>query len=133
MSSNAARFRLELEDEFSQIMEEHVPLVLQKIAMETLSRVVLKSPVDTGRFRGNWTVSLGGPSDAVLDVEDKSGGPTIAAGSEVITGIDSLQVIWIQNNLPYANRLENGWSQQAPAGVVALTMAEIMMMFERTE
>jgi hypothetical protein len=86
MTSNAARFKIELEDEFDHIMEEVLPLVLQKIAMETLSRVVLRSPVDTGRFRGNWTVSVGGPSDETLDVFDKSGGPTIARGSAAVTG-----------------------------------------------
>jgi hypothetical protein len=133
MTSNAARFKIELEDEFDHIMEEVLPLVLQKIAMETLSRVVLRSPVDTGRFRGNWTVSVGGPSDETLDVFDKSGGPTIARGSAAVTGVEGLQVVWIQNNLPYANRLENGWSKQAPAGMVALTVAEIETMFERVE
>jgi len=33
-------------------------------------------------------------------------------------------VIYLTNNLPYAQRLEEGYSQQAPAGMVALTIQE---------
>lgn len=32
--------------------------------------------------------------------------------------------IFLTNNLPYIERLERGWSKQAPTGMVALTVAE---------
>jgi hypothetical protein len=32
---------------------------------------------------------------------------------------------YIQNNLPYAERLENGWSKQAPHGMVKITLYEL--------
>jgi hypothetical protein len=34
-------------------------------------------------------------------------------------------VIWIYNNLPYIERLEFGHSQQAPLGMVRISIAEI--------
>jgi hypothetical protein len=100
----------------------------KKIAMEILSRVVLKSPVDTGRFRGNWTVSLNTPDLGITDGVDPSGGATIARGSSVITGMREPRVIYVSNNLPYAQRLEEGSSKQAPAGMVAVTLAELAVM-----
>ncbi|KAA5656825.1 hypothetical protein J471_5157, partial [Acinetobacter baumannii 1032359] len=30
-------------------------------------------------------------------------------------------LVYIQNNQPYAERLENGWSDQAPQGIYGLT------------
>ena len=30
-------------------------------------------------------------------------------------------LVYIQNNKPYAERLENGWSDQAPQGIYGLT------------
>ena len=33
--------------------------------------------------------------------------------------------IWISNNLPYITALEDGHSKQAPAGMVALSLAEV--------
>ena len=34
-------------------------------------------------------------------------------------------ICYVQNNLPYARRIETGWSQQSPMGVLALTLAEL--------
>jgi len=31
-------------------------------------------------------------------------------------------IVYLANNLPYAQRLEDGWSQQAPEGMVKLTV-----------
>lgn len=131
-SQSAAQFRLELDEAFREVVEEQIVAVTQKIALEALRKVVLRSPVDTGRFRANWNVSFGSPDLAVTDDRDKPGERTIAEGRSKIESMRSSTVIWISNNLPYANRLENGWSKQAPAGMVALTFAELATI-ARTE
>jgi hypothetical protein len=124
-SSTAAEFRLSLDEAFQTEVEEVVVLVTKKIALEALNKVVMRSPVDTGRFRANWNVSFGSPDLAITENKDKPGQETIAKGGSLIGSLDRLNQIWISNNLPYANRLENGWSKQAPAGMVALTFAEL--------
>jgi hypothetical protein len=124
-SSTAAQFRLDLMDALETEVEEVVLQVTQKIALEALSKVVMRSPVDTGRFRANWNVSFGAPNLAISEKKDKPGTETIARGQSLIDSLDRLNQVWISNNLPYANRLENGWSRQAPAGMVALTFAEL--------
>lgn len=129
MANNAAEFSIELDKIFDEHVERQVLTVLQKLAMEGLSRMVLRSPVDTGRFRGNWTVSIGGPDRSASHPEDKNGGSTIARGSAPIAALTEPKVVWMLNSLPYANRLENGWSKQAPAGVVAVTVAELTAFF----
>lgn len=133
MANNAKQFAIELDQEFREKVEGRLLEVTQKIGMEVLSRVVLKSPVDTGRFRGNWTVSLNSPDLTVTEGVDPSGGATIARGSSVITGMEEPEVIWVANSLPYAWRLETGWSKQAPQGMVGVTVAEIEAMFNRVE
>lgn len=124
-SSSAKQFKLDLQDAFETEVEQTVILIQQKIAMEALNRVVMKSPVDTGRFRGNWTVAVGRQDLTVTDNEDKPGNETIARGTPIINGAPTYSVIWLSNNLPYAEALENGHSKQAPAGIVALTYAEL--------
>lgn len=124
-SSTAAQFRLDLMDALQTEVEDVVIAVTQKVALEALNRVVMRSPVDTGRFRANWNVSFGSPDLATTERKDKPGQETIAKGSALIDSLDRLNQVWISNNLPYANRLENGWSKQAPAGMVALTFAEL--------
>ncbi len=80
-----------------------------------------------GRFRGNWQVSFDRPATGTVDRIDKAGAATLAAGREILVQYDSdtYGSIWFTNNVPYAQRLEYGWSKQAPAGIVRVVAAEI--------
>ena len=101
-----------------------VTLASRKIALEVFTRVILRSPVDTGRFRGNWQVAIGSVPAGTLEVDDKSGQATIGKMTAKALGLEAGDVITLVNNLPYAWRLETGWSQQAPGGMVGLSVAE---------
>jgi len=123
--SEANEFSLQLSKEW-QLAVDDITEAVAGIGLLVLRGVVLKSPVDTGRFKGNWIVSSGSPSDETTEKTDKAGGVTIEQGAAVLNGYpDTLPPIYVQNNLPYANRLENGHSKQAPNGMAALTVAEI--------
>jgi hypothetical protein len=109
--------------------EKTFSIVLQKVALELLSRIVYKTPVDTGRARGNWQVTLDTPATGYnTDKKDGTGTAAIAEGVSVITQAPNDGLIWITNNLPYIERLENGWSNQAPAGMVKVALEEVMTM-----
>lgn len=105
---------------FADQVDEEVARRVRVIAMAMLNEVVLRSPVDTGRFRGNNIVSIGAPVYAQTDKVDTSGGATISAGVAELSGLEPFTVVYIQNNLPYAERLENGHSKQAPSGIYEL-------------
>lgn len=121
------------------IADEQVPETANKfkrvVALKVLRGVVLKSPVDTGRFRGNWHVSLGSPTSSEVKGAEGIGAPdkSPAAAAATVAGLENKEIVqvkfgqnlWINNNVPYAGRIENGHSQQAPGGVVALTLAEV--------
>lgn len=78
-----------------------------------------------GRFRGNWQLSIGSPATGILDLVDKDGSATKAAHAGVIATAKAGGQFYLTNNLPYAIRLENGWSRnQAPLGMVAITVVE---------
>jgi len=104
--------------------ERKMDLAVRKIALEMFRRIILKSPVDTGRFRGNWQIAIGSVPDGTLELDDKTGTATIAKGAAIALGMNAGDTIYFANNLPYARRLEEGYSQQAPAGMVALTVQE---------
>ena len=99
-------------------------LAVRKISLEIFSRVILKSPVDTGRFRGNWQVAIGSIPSGTLELDDKTGTATVSKADLKLVGAKAGDTIYLANNLPYAVRLEEGYSQQAPAGMVALTVQE---------
>lgn len=104
--------------------EARLELAVRKIALDVFTRVILRSPVDTGRFRGNWQVSIGSIPQGTLELNDKTGQATISKVQAETLNLKAGQVIYLINNLPYGPRLENGWSKQAPAGMVDLTVRE---------
>lgn len=101
---------------------ERISLIFRKVGLDLFSRIVLMTPVDTGRARANWQLVIGVPPTDSTESTDKGGGSTIAAGASEITkwrpGFD----IWIVNNLAYIIPLEHGHSKQAPHGMVATTL-----------
>lgn len=102
----------------------NIDLVIRKIALDLFKRVILKSPVLTGRFKGNWQVAIGSIPAGVLEIDDKSGSATISKMTAAVLGLKAGQVIYLVNNLEYARPLEYGHSKQAPAGVVRITVQE---------
>ena len=51
-------FSFQLE-KISELMMADVQSFMQKTVFELYRRITVKSPVNTGRFKGNWNVSFG--------------------------------------------------------------------------
>lgn len=96
--------------------------VVRKITLDVFTSVIQMSPVDTGRFKGNWLPAVGSAPGGTVTATDPGGATVIAKVQGVTAGVKAGDVIYMVNNLPYAQRLEEGWSKQAPAGMVALTV-----------
>lgn len=136
MSSNFKQFSAEVGLFAEEEVPRRVQQAQQKIGLQALRGVVLKTPVDTGRARANWQTTIGTPASGELDRQDKSdtnSNIAIAQGSQVVEAAQPFSVIWLTNNLPYIERLENGYSQQAPNGMVSTTVTEISSQFRRIE
>lgn len=78
-----------------------------------------------GRARGNWQITLGTPAVGEIDRVDPEGTETTDEVEEVVAASNPDGVMYLTNNLPYIERLENGWSSQAPAGMVRKNIARI--------
>ena len=109
---------------FTDKTKRKFDLAVRKISLEMFTRVVLKSPVDTGRYRANWQVAIGSIPQGTLEIDDVTGQIAINKIEAATLQVEAGDVITLVNNLPYGPRLENGHSQQAPAGMVALTIQE---------
>ena len=116
--------------------------VVRKIVIDMGTSLVLRTPVGNpslwqsapppgyagGRARANWQYGTGEMPAGALDAIDTHGNSTI---NKIIGGVQSSKpasIHWIANNLPYIKRLEEGWSSQAPQGMLRLTVME----FEQT-
>ena len=77
-----------------------------------------------GRFRGNWQLGVDAPVSGTLDTVDSDGSSTLSAAMSAIPAETIGHTFYYTNNLPYALRLENGHSRQAPIGIVGLSILE---------
>lgn len=84
---------------FTGVVEEQLSQRVRVIAMAMLNEIVLRSPVDTGRFRGNNIVSVGAPVYTSINSVDKNGNETIQRGLSVMSGLEPFTQVFIQNNL----------------------------------
>ena len=96
-------------------MKQNADILVSTIVLETQAKLKEESPVDTGRFRANWLISENEIDDSTVEGETGSYALKITADKNY----------YITNSVPYAQRLAEGWSQQAPAGWVELIAAGI--------
>lgn len=136
----AKRFAVAIRD-FGKRASQNVSAVVRWTALHMHRRVILRSPVGNpslwkhvieggkappgyvgGRFRGNWQVSIGAPKSEMLNRTDAARA-TGEAALELATWRGE-GTAFITNNLPYSERLERGWSSQAPRGIMRTTIRE---------
>jgi hypothetical protein len=114
------------------------------VAIECFGGVIMGTPVGNpslwqspappgytgGTARANWQLTNGAPAQGEVNATD--GGT--ATRSAVIGELPRLQFTGkytLANNLPYIERLEDGWSTQAPQGMVKLNVARVEPMIPR--
>lgn len=134
------QLQAQLDAAYRRKVEELLRVATKRLTLEAFTRVVARSPVDTGRFRGNWQVGVGTrpdgivatatspgrqPGDAVREPIPASGAETGEALAAVAALNERIDKTYVVNNLPYAEALENGHSGQAPTGMVAVTVEEL--------
>ena len=103
---------------------------LKKIVGETLQQVIVRSPVMDGEFRASHKVTLDSHQNSYEKGFDLSGGATLAEGLKVASTAKIGGLVYIQSLSPYGTRLENGWSQQAPNGVYALSYQSVVSKYK---
>jgi len=76
--------------------------------------IVKRTPVDTGFARAAWWQSVG----------------SVGSGNAPPVGFTTADSVFFANNAQYIERLEYGHSQQAPQGMVRITLAEANRYFQ---
>ncbi|QQV88042.1 tail protein [Escherichia phage phiWAO78-1] len=102
--------------------------VMRQVSIKLFSAIIKASPVDTGRFRMNWMASGGTPASGTTDATDKSGNTATGNATSFVLKATDWREFTLTNNLPYAQRLEYGWSQQAPQGVVRTNISRFQQL-----
>lgn len=111
-------------------------VLVRQVTLAVAATVVKRTPVDTGRAKGNWQANLGAPAAGALP--KPPGGPAQAVNrameraNEVAAAYRGGVDVHITNNLPYIQRLNEGSSDQAPAGFVEAAAASAVRKIQST-
>lgn len=113
--------------------------VVGKTVFEIATSLVEKTPVGDptywinppppgyvgGHARANWSHSEGVRVEQEFDEVDATGQASLDRIAASIPAKAAGKVHYIQNSVPYIQRLEDGWSRQCPPnGMVGLTVLE---------
>lgn len=146
---NSARLQNELTDnadtfartlnQMALAIDGDISAVVRNSILRVFGSIIKRSPVDTGAYRASHGIANLEPTDEEGIVRGgKSNhinvnGKRVKVSNNVIAPPTSGWTwkvgdgdIWLYNNVPYAERIEDGWSQgQAPAGVYRLALVEL--------
>ncbi|OSN39560.1 hypothetical protein [Pseudomonas syringae] len=123
---------------FATQAEEDLTKLSKKIVVDLVVTICRKSPVDTGRFINNHKVSVGTPNYETFirygptgfEEYSESGKETARSLDAALTKIKPYSLVYIQNNLHYAEDLETGTSKQAPRGVYGPSLEVVSEKFK---
>ena len=108
----------------AQVKEAHAAQV-REVGRELLELLVQGSPVDAGHFKANWQVSIGRPATGIVNDVDPDGAQTIARGEAVLRGVRAFDTVYLTNNVPNAQELEEGSVERPPAAMVKAAVASL--------
>lgn len=103
-------------------------IIVRKIAQDVTNGVILMTPVDTGRARANWNAGINNINPMVSENQRLT---AIERAKAIITRIVAGDKFYVTNNVDYIEFLEDGSSQQAPQGMVKVTLRNYPGIVER--
>jgi hypothetical protein len=129
LGTNLAQFNRALKAASKEFLEQNLIKFHKAVCIETLKRIVLRTPVDPGRARGNWQIEINQPASGVYDYEGDEGSATNEVFNRELgklASIPAFSVVHLTNNIEYIYYLEYvRRSDQHPDGMVEITLEEM--------
>ena len=125
---SAASFNAAVRDFADSTGDVYLVPLHKKLHLQGLRLIVQKTPVDKGRARGEWqSTRESEPNEEIGFI--RSPEEVLQEGLITMAGLSPYSVSYIANLLPYPEALEAGSSDQAPRGMVSLSVTELETQF----
>lgn len=122
-----------------ELIDEATKGAVTEVAIDLHRRLVMYTPVDTGRARAGWIIAKSertarftpppGRYNVPVSRSVSNGEGTTLIGTDVAVPYEKGKDVCITNNVPYIEALDNGHSQQAPQGFTDRAVNEVVRKF----
>ena len=99
---------------------------VRAVSLNLLRGLIRLTPVDTGRAKGNWFVSIANPNREIDNDRRQATAFSEGAIQIALAKGRAYPTVTISNNLPYIERLNDGYSMQAPKKFVETELDRIV-------
>lgn len=126
MSGKVVKGARELSRELARLgslSDEKFLAVVKKLSFDGFKELVIRTPVATGFAQSNWRVGINATDEGALRAS--ATGSMYAPAVYGNPAIEIGDVVHLYNNVVYIKRLEEGWSGQAPQGMVQPTYSRL--------
>lgn len=113
-------------DEVLQKLEQRAAKLIAETGCGLYQSAADATPVRSGRARANWRCSVGSAQFSADESTRFDSGRAQAAFGDVSPG----DILYVTNSVPYIERLERGYSVQAPAGIAGNAISICAANFE---
>lgn len=128
------RFRERVEEQ-SRKIKRRTQAAIVAYGVQVLTELIEQTPIKSGQARANWKVNINKRDDVFIELRETialqrrvatadtppdyfSTDDALLYGTSQAQAWESGDVMYIYNNAPYIERLNQGYSPQAPAGYI---------------
>lgn len=117
----------EIAEGYAKNLQINADRLIKNATLSIVQNLVTATPIDVGTAESNWRVGVGSsPAGVIASWDPGTHGSTVSTvqhttideARRVLAGYKFGTSLSIVNNTPYLARLNDGYSQQAPAGFV---------------
>lgn len=117
---------------FAEAVDKTKAEATRMIVLELHEEFTIGNPVDTGYSRANWNVTIAAPSTTPRGARPAKGAAKgeqplafPAVDLSIVKAIDGKEKVFVTNPVDYVRFLEDGSSEQAPSGFIAIGIARV--------
>lgn len=129
MGTNLKEFRAEV-NQASPLVRRQLVALQFDLTVRFIEIVAPLTPYDTGHAQSNWVASRGSPDpeereDEPLDIDE-----LVRRAKIALAKLKFGESAFVQNNAPYISFLNDGTSNQAPAGFIDVALGDASSEFQ---
>jgi hypothetical protein len=118
---------------FAENLQLDIVTVMRKLALDALNGTIRRTPVDTGRLRASWRVSVNAPDTSTVPEGEAPGGSpgAPADGQQTANALSKMSGLKIGDSVHISNSVEYAIYVEEDSHMLADTFTELTTQLDK--